>query len=434
MMCTMKDRWYQLSVLSSLFLGALLLAVPTRAQDSITVLMNGTLHVGNGEVIENAAIAMQHGKILWTADARVIKLDMTDMRTIDCFGKDIYPGFIAPNNTLGLDEIELVRATEDVREQGQFNPNARSLTVFNTDSRVIPTIRSNGVLVAQVAPRGGRISGTSSIFSLDGWNWEDAVIKVDDGVHITWPNSVIRRGWWAQPGGSSENKNYAKQVAEVHDYFEQAKSYCGSDPDVPNLRFEALCNLFDGHQALFIRANYVRDILAAISFAKHFDVKMVLVGGRDSWMITDELVEDDIAVILRRNHSLPGHPDDDVDQPYKTPKLLHDAGVTFCLSDDDFWQQRNLPFQAGTAVAYGLDYEEAVRSITSSTANILGIADRLGTVEEGKDATLIVSSGDALDVRTHHIEMAFIGGEEIELRNHQLDNYERYMEKYGLTD
>lgn len=401
------------------------------AQDSLTILLNGTLHVGNGTVIENSAVAMQHGKILWTADARVIRLDGT-AKVIHVSGKHIYPGFIAPNTTLGLSEIELVRATNDMSEVGEFNPNTRALIAYNTDSRVIPTVRSNGVLIAQSVPVGGRIAGTSSVFRLDGWNWEDAVLKTDDGVHLNWPVMVQRTGWWAEPGTSNENKDYEKQVRAIYDFFEQAQAYCHGEPEKENLRFEAMRSVFDSTQNLYVHVDYVRDILAASDFARKFGVKMVVVGGRDAWMVTGELKANNIPVILQRNHSLPSNPEDDIDLPYKTPKLLHDAGVTFCMSDDGFWQQRNLMFNAGTAVAYGLPYEEAVRAITSSAASILGIADRVGTVEEGKDATLIVSSGDALDMRTNKIEIAFINGEQIVLKNHQDENYERYMRKYGL--
>jgi hypothetical protein len=319
-----------------------------------------------------------------------------------------------------------------MNEAGEFNPNTRALIAYNTDSRVTPTVRFNGVLAAQVVPQGGRVSGMSSVFALDGWNWEDAVIKADDGVHLNWPQMQVRTGWWAEPGTSNENKNYETQVAAIYDFFEQAQSYCFGKPAQQNLRFEALRGVFERKLNLYVHVDYVRDILAAIDFAKQFGVQMVVVGGRDSWMITQELKVNNVPVILQRNHSLPANPEDHIDQPYKTAKQLYDAGVTFCLSDDGFWQQRNLPFEAGTAVAYGLPYEEAVRAITSSAAAILHISDRLGTVEQGKDATIIVSSGDALDMRTNDIEMAFIGGRQIELKNHQQENYERYMQKYGL--
>lgn len=418
---------------------------PLRAQDSLTILLNGTLHVGNGTVIENSAVAMQHGKILWTADARVIRLDGT-AKIIHVAGKHIYPGFIAPNTTIGLTEIELVRATNDMGETGEFNPNVRSLIAYNTDSRVIPTVRFNGVLIAQVVPQGGRIPGTSSVFHLDGWNWEDAVLKVDDGVHLNWPQMLTRTGWWAEPGASNENKDYPKQVSAIYDFFEQAQAYCtsqlGQDGGATplggrvvgreNLRFDAMRSIFDSTKNLYVHADYAREILAAIELAKNFGVKLVIVGGRDSWMIADELVKNNVAVILQRNHSLPSNPEDDIDLPYKTAKLLQDDGVLFCLSDIGFWQQRNLPFEAGTAVAYGLSYEEAVKAITLNTAQILGIADHVGSVEAEKDATLIVSSGDALDMRTNNIELAFIHGQPIELKNHQQENYERYMKKYGL--
>jgi imidazolonepropionase-like amidohydrolase len=403
--------------------------------------MNGIAHLGNGKVIQNSLIGFKDGKITLVADATVSKIDPTQFdQTINVAGKHIYPGFISPSSTLGLIEIGAVRATNDMADVGNIIPNVRSLIAYNTDSKIIPTVRTNGVLLAQVAPRGGRIPGTSSIFKLDGWNWEDAVLQPDDGVHLNWPVMMRRSNWWTEnPGPVERNKGYDGDVNELKKFFTDAKAY--NEPGVKheeaNLRFEAMKGIFNGKQTLYVRANGMKEISEAIFFCKKMGVmKMAIVGGKDSWMVTDLLKEYNIPVVLNNTHDLPDRDDDDVDLPYKLPFLLQQAGILFCLDNECEMEQiqtRNLPFLAGTAVAYGLSKEDALMSITLNTAKILGIDKTNGSIEEGKDATLFVSTGDALDMKSNNVENAWIQGRTIDLRNEQHELYETYMKKYGKT-
>ena len=404
--------------------------IPAKDQSEAIVLVGGTLHVGNGTVIENADIGFNNGLITFAVDVSTIKLDTTTARIIDIKGKHVYPGLISPISVLGLNEIDAVRATRDYRDVGQYNPELRSIIAYSTDSRVTPTVRSNGILIAQITPQGGVISGTSSIVELDGWNWEDAVVKMEYGVHLNWPGMFSRSGWWAEPGSISLRKDYISKIRMIEAFFTQAKAYSTSKVKEKNLKFEAMRGLFDETSKLFVHANYSRQITSAVEFGKKFGVKIVIVGGRDSWMLTDMLKENDIPVILTNVHSLPSRSDDDIDLPFKTPKLLHDAGILYCLSYKRSWQQRSLMFVAGTTAAYGLTKEQALMSITSNTAKILGIEKIVGTVEDGKDATIIVSSGDVLDMRTSNIEMAFIRGKEIDLDNKQKALYRKFKTKY----
>ena len=400
--------------------------IPAPAQDDPIAIVGGTAHLGNGEVIENALITFADGKITRVDQANA-KVDLSDHRQVSAEGKHIYPGFIAPNTQLGLIEIGAVRATRDDREIGGLNPNARAIIAYNTDSHVTPTVRARGVLYAQVVPDGGRLSGQSSVVQLDAWNWEDAAVKTDDGHHLRWPR---RRTYSWRQGTWTENKNYGKDVQAVEDFLLQAKAYCEADNTERNLRLSAACGLFNGEQTLFVHANLAADIQQAVLMAKTFGVNMVLVGGAESYIVADMLADYNVPVIYGPTHDLPNTLDTDVDQTFKTPAALHAAGVEFCLSNDGFWQQRNLPFQAGSAVAYGLPYEAAIEALTLGTARILGIDDQVGSLEEGKHASLIVTSGDALDMRTNQVEHAFISGREISLDNKQDQLYRRFKTKY----
>lgn len=403
---------------------------PAPAQKKAMVIVGGTLHVGDGTVQENMAIGIEGGKVTFIKDAATVRLNPNDADIIQADGKHIYPGFILPNTTLGLTEIEAVRATNDFREVGGINPNVRALIAYNTDSKVVPTVRCNGVLTAQITPRGGLVSGLSSVVQLDAWNWEDASVKTDDGLHINWPNRISRSGWWAEPGGTQPNEKYAEQVAELRDIMLKAKAYSASQPKEQNLRLAACAGLFTGTRRLFVHVDDARSITESVLLLKEWGVRLpVVVGGAEAHRVADFLKQHDVPVILRRVHDLPQTEDDAYDQPYSLAAQLHRAGVRFCLSyegDMEAMGARNLPFTAGTAVAFGLPKEEAVRAITLSAAQILGIDDRLGTIATGKDATLFISTGDALDMRTNRVEMALIQGRNLDLSNHQIGLYSKF--------
>lgn len=406
--------------------------VPAKPQQKPVAITGATAHIGNGEVIENAVITFENGKITAVMDGSTINFDPTKIDIIDATGKHVYPGLIAPNTTLGLSEVEALKQTRDFNELGSMNPNVRALIAYNTDSKVTPTVRSNGVLIAQATPQGGRISGMSSIMQLDGWNWEDAAYLPNDGIFVNWPRMFTYSGWWAEPGGIKKSEKYESQVAELKDFFLEAKAYAErKSPNPVNLKMEAMRLLFSKNRTLFINANYVKEIMAAVQFADEMGVRMVIVGGSDAHLAADLLKSKNVAVILTPLHSLPNNDDDDVALPYKRAKLLQDAGVLFCLSVGDFWQQRNLPFQAGTAVAYGLTKEQALQAITLNTAKILSIDGSVGSLTVGKDATLIVSEGDLLDMRTSNVTHAYISGRKIDLNNKQKELYNKFTDKYN---
>jgi len=402
---------------------------PGKVEKNQILLVGGVAHIGNGKVIEQSYISIRNGKIGFVMDMKTSKIDQTQFDTvINISNKHVYPGFIAPNSTLGLTEIGAVRMTHDFDDVGTYNPHVRSIIAYNTDSKITTTVRSNGVLMAQTTPRGGVLSGTSSIVHFDAWNWEDAIVKMDDGIHLNW-SSMFNR--WT----GKRNKNYLKTTANTKAFFDEALAYSKKEKyDEVNIRFEAMRGIFTGKKTLFIHANFVKEITAAVSFIKRYELKKcVIVGGYDAWMVADMLKENNVSVMLRRLHGLPKRQEDDIDLPYKLPHLLHDAGVLFCLENSGDMEAagtRNLPFYAGTAAAYGLDKEEALKLITLNTAKILGIDDKVGSLEGDKDATLFVSTGDALDMRGNNVIIALVQGRFIDLDNHQKKLYRKFKKKY----
>ncbi|MHA8072255.1 amidohydrolase family protein [Aquirufa ecclesiirivi] len=408
---------------------------PSPAQTKKIVITGATIHVGNGQVIDKGNLIIEKGKLkIETSNPSL----GTDVEHIDATGKHIYPGIIAPNTNLGLVEVASTRATLDYVELGDIHPNVRSLVAYNTDSKVINTLRTNGVLLAQIVPQGGLISGSSSVVQLDAWNWEDAAYLVDEGIHMTMPALInrpnnMRRGNTAS--GDPVRAGLAR-IEQAKGFFREAKAYLNEKSHAEvNLKFEAVKGLFNRSQSLYIHCDLVKEMLAAIELNKEFNFKMVIAGGADSWMIADILKENQVSVILSEPHSLPATEDDAVDQPYKTGAMLYKAGVLVSISQDSgdgYTQQRNLPFMAGTLAAYGLSKEEALQVITSNPAKILGIEKRTGTIENGKDANILICQGDLLDMKSSVLTHAFIQGRAIDLQNKHTQLFERYKYKYQI--
>ena len=427
--------------MKQLLLLLIVLSIHTIAQNKKHILlMNGVAHIGNGEVLENSYIAINNGKIELVADARLTKIDISKFdTTINLFGKHIYPGLIAPNCIIGLQEAEAVRATNDYAEVGEFNPHIRSLIAYNTDSKILETVKANGVLYVQSTPRNGVLSGASSVLATDGWNWEDAVIKADDGIHLNFPISIQKNGWWAEPLPSDKNNKYTEELKSLKTFFENAFAYYNTPaPIETNLRYEAMKGLFSGSKILYIHTDYVKDIITAVNFSKQFNIpKMVIVGGKDSYKVTTLLRQNHIAVMLNRLHDLPDLPEAETDLIYKLPFLLQKDSVLFCLQnqgDMEAMNARNIAFLAGTAATYGLTKEQALQSITLNSAKILGIDKLVGSIEVGKIASIIVSEGDVLDMKTSTIILAYINGRQIKLSNFQNDLYKKYSNKFGIKE
>jgi len=409
---------------------------PAKPYGGLLFIKNGTIHVGNGQVVEGGTVEVNNGKIVRVGKDIAIPAD--DVKVFDVKGQHVYPGLILSSSNLGLVEVSSVRATSDVTEIGELNPNIRSAVAYNTDSKVINTLRTNGILLANIVPQGGVISGSSSIMQLDAWNWEDAIYEGDNGIHMNMPELYIRPNPFAaltgQPqSGADQIKKNLEQIENIKSFFRQAQAYATQSASNKNLKYEAVKGLFTKKQKLFVHCDIVKEMLVAIDFQKEFGFEVVIVGGSESFQIADLLRKYNIPVIVMQMHSLPTMSDDDVDLPYKLPALLQKAGVLFAINDEDGQHRgKNLPFNAGTAAAYGLTKEQALSAITLNAAKILGIGDRTGSLEPGKDANIVVSKGDILDMRSNDITLAVIQGRSIDLNNKHKQLYDRYMMKYGL--
>ena len=348
--------------LSVLFLGTVHFAMsqanilPAAAQKAPIVIKNATVHTGEGTVIENAVIVIENGKI--TAVGKDVKVP-AGAEVTDAAGKHVYPGLVLPVSTLGLVEIGAVKASSDVREIGDMNPNIRSVVAYNTDSKVINTLRSNGILAANIVPQGNFLAGSSSVVQLDAWNWEDAAIQMDGGMHLYMPTLMPRPNFGRFGGGgggpnaggmpqTDPVKEGLEKMEQLKSFFKEAKAYLdATDKRETNLKFESVKNLFTKKQKLYVHANTTKQMLVALDFVKEFGFDMVIVGGSESYQIAPLLKQNNVSVILLQPHSLPTGEDDDVDQPYKTAAALQKAGVLFAISDDDAQTRgRNLAFNA----------------------------------------------------------------------------------------
>jgi imidazolonepropionase-like amidohydrolase len=403
---------------------------PAPAQKGAITITGATAHIGNGNTIENATLVFEDGLITAIGTTGITPKGTT----INASGKHIYPGFIAPAKSLGLIEVEAVRASDDQDELGDMIPHIRSIIAYNAESKVVESMRPNGVLLAQIAPQGGTISGTSSIVQFDAWNWEDAAIKTDDGIHLHWPSTFRRGRWWlGEPRGYQANKKYTDDVQKITSYLKTAKAFGTGSNQATNEAMKAMQGLYSGSKKLYVYADGEKEIIDAITLSKEAGIKeIVLVGGYEAYMIIPFLKEQNIPVLVQQTHTLPGRADDDYDLPYKLPKLLVDGGLMVAIQNSGMsnFQTRNLPFYAGQLVGQGMDKETALQLISGNTAKILGL-DAYGTLETGKSATLFISEGDALDMMGNILTKAFIDGRDISLETHQTELWKRYMGKYN---
>lgn len=400
------------------------------------VFYNAHVFIGNGLDYPKGSLVITDGIIKEVSDSD-LSSKYPNAQKIDLQGKHLYPGLISPANTLGLAEIEAIRPTLDYNELGEFNPNVRTLVAYNTDSEIIPTVRGNGILVSQAIPVGGVISGRSSIFNLDGWNWEDAVLKPDDGLWLNWPSKITSSfNYQTFTREPKKNENYQKTIDELKQLFVQAAAQRKGVNEYENLKLAALSDVVNGDQRLYIQASTEKELIEAIRFCKEQGVKYpVVVGAVSSDLAIQTLKENNVPIIVSPTHRLPDKKDSDVWEAYKLPAKLINAGLTVGMHyNDSYWRTRNLPFVAGNAVAHGLSKAQALAMITSGNAKIMGIDKWVGTLEAGKHATFIISEGDILDMRTAKVADAYIKGAKVDLDDKQKRLAEKFKEKYGIEN
>lgn len=431
------------SAAGTLFLMSYLIGsdqIPAPPQSHPILLKGATLHPVSAPPVLNGQILFERGVI--TAVGKTIDSLPDNTEIIDLKGMKVYPGLIAASTTLGLVEIGAVRATRDIAEVGSVNPNVRADVSYNPDSELIPVTRSNGITVAHTTPQGGLISGLSAAMMLDGWTWESATLKAPVALHLNWPDMTLTVGPDIEKSLDEQRKERDKQLRSIDEVFDKARSYLQAReaaqredaPDHPvDLKWESMTPVLKRQVPVCVHANEVQQIQAAVAWSRRQQVKLIIVGGHDAWRVTDLLKESGVPVIYESVHSLPSRRFEAYDTPFATPWKLYKAGIPFCIaassSSFEAPHQRNLPYHAATAAAYGLPRDEALKSITLYAAEILGIADRIGTLEVGKDATLIVTDGDPLEIPTQ-VEMEFIQGRRIDLGDRHKTLYRKYQEKY----
>ncbi len=414
------------------------------APQGAPILLSGaTVHPVSGEPIPNGGVHFENGVIraVFTEDEarrwRRAGRGGSDLRIVDVSGLHVYPGLIGANTVTGLMEIGAVGVTVDVNEQGAITPEARAISSVNPDSTLIPVTRAAGVLTTGVMPSGGVVPGRAAVIRLDGWTWEDMAVEADAGLIVAWPNLRVINAWWMTRSAEEQKKESKENRARIIDLFDAAEAYFAArdaDDSVPiDLRYEAMGPSLRGEKPVFVRAQELEQIMDAVSVCSGRGMRVVIVGGRDAHMCADHLNANGASVIVTGTHRQPRREDSAYDAAFTLPAKLEAAGVKWCLATSGGTFQtpheRSLPHHAATAVAYGLDHDAGLRSITLSAAELLGVGDRLGSIEPGKAATLIVTTGDPLEI-TSDVKHAFIDGREIDLRTKQTELYEKYREKY----
>jgi len=420
---------------------------PAPNQDKSVLIFGGTTHVGDGQVINNSVIGFTEGKIdliassdgTWTNEILNMLSDSNNKKydtIINASNHHIYPGIIALNSNLGLVEVDAVRASVDDDESGTYLPEIRSIIAYNAESKAVESMRPNGILLAQIAPNGGVISGSSSVVQLDAWNWEDAVIKYDQGIHINWPSPYTFGRWWlGEDRGLKANNNYNKQVNDLKDFFDKSKANMNLNKSM-NLKSRAMKGIFEGESTVYLHADDEKEIVDGVLFFKKFNIKkIVIVGASEAKNQLDFIKENNIPVVVKQPYRFPQSVDSDPRETFMLAKKMIDKGILVSIDPSGAPQSRvsirNLPFYAGSFSSYGIDKELALSMITLNPAKILGIENEFGTLEVGKSATLFISKGDALDIISNNVTHAFISGRNISLETHQTRLWRRYSNKYS---
>jgi imidazolonepropionase-like amidohydrolase len=407
--------------------------VPGSPQGQPIAIVGATIHAVSAPPIENGTIIFEAGRI--TAVGADVSIP-DEAQRIDAAGKHVYPALFDAHTQLGLVEINSVRATLDMEETGELNPNVEAWKAVNPDSEAIPVTRANGVLLALVAPSGGLLAGRSAVMQLDGWTWEDLTLHAPAAMHVNWPRMRPARNAREGDPSGEERRERDETLRRLEDLFTQAEAYhngrsAEASQQAFDARLGALGPVVAGDLPVVVRADDLEQIQSAVAFAARHKVRLVLFGGYDAEEAAGLLKEHDVPVIVGGVYRLPERRGDDYDAAYTLPERLRKAGVRFCISGESRFAAsnvRNLPYHAATAAAFGLPQEEALRAVTLSPAEILGVADRVGSLEAGKDATLFIANGDILETPTH-VEEAFIQGRRVDLDNRHKRLYRKYRER-----
>lgn len=424
--------------LAAAVLGTLAATTATQANDQVPgdkqqqpiVLQGGTLHTVTQGTLADTDLVFSNGKI--TAIGTNVNVP-DDAQVVDISGQHVYPGVIAMDTTIGLNEIGAVRATRDSREVGGVTPEVAGHIAYNADSEIIPTVRYHGITHAQVVPEGSLVNGQSSLMQLDAWNYQHGLVAAEVGVHVSWPRTYVVDTWWESRSAEEQRKANAKSLKRLKQVFTDAKAYYDAKQADLNIevdqRWEAMLGLFDGSKKLFVHGEDKRQLEQALDLAQEHGFDLVLMGASDAWRITERLAATNTPVVFGSPFGLPSRNDEGYDQAFSTPAKLAAAGVDFAIAYPGYWDVRNLPFAAGHSVAFGLAAEDALKAITLKPAEFLGVADQLGSIEVGKSASLSVSKGDLLDPISQDLTHLFIDGRAVQLESRHTELYDKYQQK-----
>lgn len=390
------------------------------------VLQNATIVTVTNGTIQNGSVLISDGKI----EAIGTNLSAADATVIDCSGMFIYPGMIDAGNRLGLVEVNSVAETQDFAEIGDLSPNMQALTAVNPNSVAIPVTRVSGVTTSLALPSGGIFPGTAALINLNGYTSEHMYAGFK-GVVMNFPSSA-RRGSYDRRTDEEIKKETEKSLKQINDIWEKAVVYHRLDSANAELDYypemEQMAKAVAGELPLLIEVNAAADIEEAIKWIESKKVKAVLTGVSEGWRVADKIAKANLPVITGPVLALPSRQSDRYDAAYTNPAKMLKAGVKVAIRTNDAENVRNLPFNAGFAAAYGMGKEEALKAVTIVPAEILGVADQLGSIEEGKNATLFISDGDPFETKTQ-IMHVFIDGYQIPMTNRHIQLYQEFLER-----
>jgi imidazolonepropionase-like amidohydrolase len=410
--------------------------ISAQAQNETYAIQNARIVTVTGPVIENGTVVVANGKI--AAVGANVSIP-SGARIINAKGLSVYPGMIDANTEIGLTEIGSVAGSVDTNEIGDNNSNIRVDVAINPDGSHIAVARVNGITTVLTAPRGGVIAGQSALLNLDGWTAQEMVLKSPAAMHINWPGAGgggFGFGGFGTPRSITEvRREQEKQIEGLKKILRDATTYANAkdarakDPRLPkqnvDLKLEALIPVVRGQMLVVINANLERDLKGAIAFADAMKLKIIISGGIEAHKVADQLKAKNIPVIVGPVLRMPAGEDDPYDAAFANAGLLSKAGIRIAFQTNDSSNSRNLPYHAGMAAAFGLPKEEALKAVTIYPAEIFGVADRVGSIEKGKVANLIVTDGDPLEIRTQ-IKHVFINGRAIPLTSRHTELYEKY--------
>jgi imidazolonepropionase-like amidohydrolase len=414
-------------------------ALWTPARAEVLALTGGTVHPVTGPEIPNGTVLVEGAKI--TAVGAGIPVP-GGAKVIDCTGKHVYPGFVHANTILGLQEISTIEGSDDSRETGNLNPNQRAEVMYNPDSDFLPVARLNGVTTVLTIPGGGAVRGTSALMHLDGWTQEDITVRAPAALHVQWPNMTPIHAFFELRSDEEQAKARDEAIKAIGDAFDDARAYwtardAESGKGVPkhdeDVRWDAMRKALKGEIPVAFHCDALNQIRAVLRFCDQQKLtNIILLGGYDSWRVADELKRRNIAVIVAGVLATPNRGYESYDEAFTVASKLAKAGVRYCIADEGGGfaaaNARNVPYQAAMAEAFGLDHDEALKSVTLYPAQILGAGDKIGSIEVGKLADLQVTDGDPLIIATH-CEQVVVNGKVVPMESRQTRLFHKYDER-----